>query len=103
MLPAPCDHYNPYTAAMEEIPPHPDHLADIDHVAFPPSTFRPAESSMLTASIKRIGAYFVAGALAVLPLVITVGVVVWAVGFLSEILGPDAITGQGYCKAPECN
>ena len=49
---------------------------------------------MFTASIKRIGAYFLAGVLAVLPLVITVGVVVWAVGFLSEILGPEAFLGR---------
>ena len=49
---------------------------------------------MLTHSIKKIGAYFLAGILAVLPLVITVGVVVWAVGFLSDILGPDTFLGK---------
>jgi len=54
---------------------------------------------MFTASIKRIGAYFLAGVLAVLPLVITVGVVVWAVGFLSEILGPGTFLGKALERA----
>lgn len=49
---------------------------------------------MLTGWIKRIGGYFLAGILAVLPLVITIGVVVWAVDFLGNILGPNTFLGN---------
>jgi uncharacterized membrane protein len=37
---------------------------------------------------------FLAGAFAVLPLVITVAVVIWAAGFLGNFLGPKAVLGQ---------
>ena len=37
---------------------------------------------------------FVAGILAILPLVITVAVVAWVGGFLSQFLGPSTVVGQ---------
>lgn len=41
-----------------------------------------------------LGRYFVVGVVAVLPLVITVGVVVWVVGFLGDMLGPGTFLGE---------
>lgn len=43
----------------------------------------------------RLIRYFVTGALAILPLVITVGVVVWVAGFLAQFLGPNTLVGSG--------
>lgn len=37
---------------------------------------------------------FVAGVLAILPLVITVAVVTWAGGFVARFLGPDTVIGE---------
>ncbi|MGY8766878.1 MAG: DUF502 domain-containing protein [Pirellulales bacterium] len=41
---------------------------------------------------KLIG-YFLAGVFALLPLVITVGIVIWLVGFLNNIVGPETLIG----------
>jgi len=38
--------------------------------------------------------FFLAGTFAILPLVITVAVVFWVVGFVSKLLGPNAILGK---------
>ncbi len=38
---------------------------------------------------------FVMGALALLPLVVTVGVVIWLVGFAESFVGPDTVVGGG--------
>jgi uncharacterized membrane protein len=38
--------------------------------------------------------YFVVGVFAVLPLVITVGVVIWVAGFVGGFLGPNAVLGR---------
>ncbi len=53
---------------------------------------------MFRALFKRLGTYFLAGVLAVLPLVITVGVVIWVAGFFHRMLGPDAVLGAGFQK-----
>jgi uncharacterized membrane protein len=37
---------------------------------------------------------FLAGVFAVLPLVITVAVVIWAAGLASSLRGPDALLGK---------
>ena len=43
---------------------------------------------------QRIVGYFVAGVLAVLPLVITIAVVVWVTDFLREFIGPGTVVGK---------
>ncbi len=42
--------------------------------------------------------FFIAGALAVLPLVITVAAVIWVTGFLGALLGPGTPLGRGLEK-----
>ena len=44
--------------------------------------------------LKRLFGYFLAGAFAILPLVITVAIVIWVVGFLQSYLGPDTLVGS---------
>lgn len=44
---------------------------------------------------KRITGMFLAGVLILLPLVVTVGSVVWGVDFLAGFLGPDSAVGEG--------
>jgi uncharacterized membrane protein len=44
--------------------------------------------------LRRLGRYFVAGVLAILPLVITVGVVMWVADFFNRALGPDTAVGH---------
>src|SRR5262245_30133891 len=44
--------------------------------------------------LQRIGSCFLAGLLAILPVVLTVGVVVWVAGFLQRFLGPDTLFGR---------
>jgi uncharacterized membrane protein len=41
-----------------------------------------------------IVAYFVAGLLAILPLVLTVAIVVWVTTFLTDYLGPTTFVGR---------
>ena len=43
---------------------------------------------------KRIARYFIAGVLTILPLVITVGIVIWVTDFLRAFLGPDTVIGK---------
>ncbi len=43
---------------------------------------------------QRLLGFFVTGVLAVLPLVITVGIVVWVAGFLESFIGPDTALGS---------
>lgn len=43
---------------------------------------------------KRFAAYFLAGVFAVLPLVITVLAVTWAIGFLNTLVGPETFLGR---------
>ena len=44
--------------------------------------------------LKRLTAWFLAGVFAVLPIVITVGVVTWVIGFLNGFIGPDTVLGD---------
>jgi uncharacterized membrane protein len=50
--------------------------------------------SLLGALLRRAARYFLAGIIAILPLVITVAVVTWVGGLVSRFLGPDAIFGR---------
>jgi len=43
---------------------------------------------------KRLLRYFLAGAFAVLPLVVTFAIVVWVAGFLQRFLGPETLVGR---------
>ncbi len=43
----------------------------------------------------RLLRYFLAGAFAVLPLVVTIAIVIWVAGFLQRFIGPDTTVGQG--------
>lgn len=49
---------------------------------------------MIGKSLRPVLRCFLAGVFAVLPLVVTVVVVMWVVGFLGELLGPEAALGQ---------
>ncbi len=48
---------------------------------------------VVSETAKPILRIFLAGVFAVLPLVITVAVVIWVVGFLGDILGPGTVVG----------
>jgi uncharacterized membrane protein len=45
--------------------------------------------------LKVVGRCFIVGLFAFLPLLITVGVIVWAVDFISGLLGPETLLGGG--------
>ena len=51
-------------------------------------------SSLLTKLIKRLVSLFLAGLLAILPLVITAGVVIWVAAFLDSLVGPETFLGD---------
>lgn len=44
--------------------------------------------------MKRLTRYFVAGVFAILPLVITVVAITWAIGFMAGLVGPDTFLGN---------
>ncbi len=44
---------------------------------------------------KRLFRYFLAGAFAVLPLVVTIAIVIWVAGFLQRFVGPETTVGRG--------
>ena len=48
---------------------------------------------ILTQFWKRMARYFVAGVLALLPLVITIAIVIWVTDFLKAFVGPDTVVG----------
>ncbi|MDD3469148.1 MAG: DUF502 domain-containing protein [Thermoguttaceae bacterium] len=50
--------------------------------------------SWIVTLLKRLIRYFVAGVLALLPIVITVAVIIWVAGVLHSFLGPDTAIGQ---------
>lgn len=52
-------------------------------------------SGVATKNLKRLARFFLAGIVAVLPLVITVAIVAWAAGFVRKILGPGTLIGEG--------
>jgi uncharacterized membrane protein len=45
-------------------------------------------------SINKLIRYFMTGLLAVLPLILTVGIVIWVVRFLRDLVGPDTYIGK---------
>ena len=49
---------------------------------------------VLNALIRRVIACFLAGVFAILPLVVTVGVVIWVAGFVGGLIGPDTYLGS---------
>ena len=50
--------------------------------------------SMLSHFLQRLVSLFLAGLLAILPLVITAGVVIWVAGFLDGLVGPGTFLGD---------
>jgi uncharacterized membrane protein len=50
---------------------------------------------LLTNGGKRLARSFLAGLLAVLPVVITVAIIAWAAGFVQRFLGPGTLIGDG--------
>jgi uncharacterized membrane protein len=52
--------------------------------------------SILNGIVKRLSRCFLAGLLAVLPLVLTVGIVVWAAAIVKEYIGPHTFIGQRF-------
>jgi uncharacterized membrane protein len=54
--------------------------------------------ALITVFVRRVVSCFLAGLLALLPLVITVAVVIWVAGFLGGLLGPQTVVGQQLSK-----
>jgi uncharacterized membrane protein len=50
--------------------------------------------SILRGILKRLMQWFVAGVLALLPLIITVGVIVWVAEYVKAIVGPTTLFGE---------
>ncbi len=50
-------------------------------------------SGLVMKNVQRLARSFLAGLLAVLPVVITVAIVAWAAGFVRQILGPNTLIG----------
>ncbi|NBP87683.1 MAG: hypothetical protein EBU59_04080, partial [Planctomycetia bacterium] len=44
--------------------------------------------------LRRLVRFFVAGVLALLPVVVTVAVVVWVIEYLQYLCGPDTLIGK---------
>ncbi len=53
---------------------------------------------LFTNSLKRVARSFLAGLLAVLPVVITVAIIAWAAGFVKQFLGPRTLFGDGLTR-----
>lgn len=49
----------------------------------------------MTGVLKRLAACFLAGLLAVLPAVLTLGIVVWVAGFVHRLIGRGTVVGNG--------
>ena len=52
-------------------------------------------SGLVIENFQRLARSFLAGILAVLPVVITVAIVAWVAGFVRQILGPGTLIGEG--------
>ncbi len=52
-------------------------------------------SGLFSNNLRRLLRFFLAGLLAVLPVIITVAIVAWAAGFVRRILGPGTLIGEG--------
>jgi uncharacterized membrane protein len=53
---------------------------------------------LIDMTFRRAARCFVAGIIAILPLVITVAVVAWVGAFVARFLGPDTVIGRGLLK-----
>lgn len=51
--------------------------------------------SLVASNISRLVRSFLAGILAILPVVVTVGIVAWVAGLVRRILGPGTLIGEG--------
>jgi len=51
-------------------------------------------TTVLNSLVRRVAACFLAGVFAILPLVITVGVVIWVAGFVGRLTGPGTFLGN---------
>ena len=49
----------------------------------------------MTGVLKRLAGCFLAGLLAVLPAVLTIGIVVWVAGFVHRLIGRGTVIGNG--------
>lgn len=47
---------------------------------------------------RRMVGWFLAGLLAVMPLVLTAGIIIWVAGFLEGVVGPETVLGTGLQK-----
>ncbi len=52
-------------------------------------------SGLVSKNLKRLARFFLAGLVAVLPVMITVAIVAWVAGFVRQILGPGTLIGEG--------
>jgi len=52
-------------------------------------------SKIVTQNFRRLIRFFLAGILAILPVVITVAIVAWVAGLVRQILGPGTLIGKG--------
>ncbi len=50
---------------------------------------------LVSINLQRLLRFFLAGLLAVLPVIITVAIVAWVAGFVRQILGPRTLIGDG--------
>jgi uncharacterized membrane protein len=55
-------------------------------------------NSVFNKGSKRLARSFLAGLLAVLPVVITVAIIAWVAGFVRQILGPRTLIGDGLTR-----
>jgi uncharacterized membrane protein len=53
---------------------------------------------LVSATVNRLARFFIAGTLAVLPLVITVGIILWVGQLLESVLGQGTLIGEGLRK-----
>jgi uncharacterized membrane protein len=52
-------------------------------------------SGLVSKNMRRLVRFFLAGILAILPVMITVAIVAWVTGFVRQILGPGTLIGKG--------
>lgn len=50
-------------------------------------------SEFVRATLRKLIGFFITGVLAVLPLVLTVGIVIWVAGFIEQMIGPNTFLG----------
>jgi uncharacterized membrane protein len=55
-------------------------------------------SNLVSNNIRRLARFFLAGILALLPVVLTLAIVAWVAGFISKVLGPGTLLGDGLTR-----